>query len=67
MACDARHADNLRARLYELMRHFEDPYGDVQARNSNGNPPNHYGGPRYLPRGKRIQADEGGKRVGGKQ
>jgi arylsulfatase A-like enzyme len=47
-------ADDMRARLYALMAKFEDPYGDVQARNSIGNPPNRYGAPRYLPRGKRI-------------
>ena len=47
-------ADDMRARLYEMMARFEDPYGDVQARNSIGSPPNRYGGPRYLPRGKRM-------------
>jgi len=46
--------DDLRARLYDLMNQFEDPYGDTQNRISIGNPPNRYGGPRYLPRGKRI-------------
>jgi hypothetical protein len=43
----------MRARLYALMNKFEDPYGDVQARNSIGQPPNRYCAPRYLPRGKR--------------
>ncbi len=47
-------ADDMRARLYELMNRFEDPYGDVQARNSIGEPPGRYGAPRYLPRGKRM-------------
>jgi len=47
-------ADDMRARLYELMNRFEDPFGDVQARNSIGQAPNRYGAPRYLPRGKRI-------------
>ena len=46
-------ADDMRARLYELMNRFEDPYGDVKAGNSTGEPPNRYGAPRYLPRGKR--------------
>ena len=32
----AKYADDMRARLYEMMNRFEDPYGDVQARNSNG-------------------------------
>ncbi|MFQ6113513.1 MAG: sulfatase-like hydrolase/transferase [bacterium] len=46
--------DDLRARLYELMNKFEDPFGDVPIKNSIGQPPNRYGAPRYLPRGKRI-------------
>lgn len=46
-------ADDMRARLYELMNRFEDPFGDVQARNSAGEPPNRYGAARYLARGKR--------------
>jgi hypothetical protein len=45
--------DDLRARLYELMNQFEDPFGDVPAKDSIGQPPNRYGAPRYLPRGKR--------------
>jgi arylsulfatase A-like enzyme len=45
--------DDLRARLYEMMARFEDPYGDVKARNSNGLAPDRYGAARYLPRGKR--------------
>ncbi|RPI07817.1 MAG: DUF4976 domain-containing protein, partial [Acidobacteriales bacterium] len=47
-------ADDMRARLYALMNRFEDPFGDVQARNSTGEPPNRYGAARYLPRGKRL-------------
>lgn len=47
-------ADDMRARLYELMAKFEDPYGDVNPRNNIGNPPNRYESPRYLPRGKRA-------------
>jgi hypothetical protein len=46
--------DDMRARLYELMNRFEDPYGDVRARNSIGNAPNRYGAPRYLPRGRKL-------------
>lgn len=46
--------DDMRARLYDLMNQFEDPYGDTQNRISVGNPPNRYGAPRYLPRGKRM-------------
>jgi arylsulfatase A-like enzyme len=44
-------AGDMRARLYELMNRFEDPFGDVKARNSIGESPNRYGAPRYLPRG----------------
>jgi arylsulfatase A-like enzyme len=47
-------ADDMRARLYELMNRFEDPYGDVKARNSNGQAPDRYGAARYLSRGKRA-------------
>ena len=46
--------DDMRARLYDLMNKFEDPYGDKQNRISIGQPPNRYGAPRYLPRGKRL-------------
>jgi hypothetical protein len=37
-----------------MMAKFEDPYGDVKARNSIGNPPDRYGAARYLSRGKRM-------------
>ena len=47
-------ADDMRARMYEMMNRFEDPFGDVKARNAAGEPPNRYGAPRYLARGKRI-------------
>jgi hypothetical protein len=46
--------DDMRARLYEMMAKFEDPYGDVNARSSIGQPPARYDAPRYLPRGKRM-------------
>ncbi len=41
---------DMRRRLYRMMAKFEDPYGDVKARNSIGSAPNRYGAPRYLPR-----------------
>lgn len=51
----ARYAGDMRARLYELMGRFEDPYGPGPGpRNSDGEPPNRYEAPRYLPRGKRL-------------
>jgi arylsulfatase A-like enzyme len=46
--------DDMRARLYELMAKFEDPYGDVGPRNSLGMRPGNWDAPRYLPRGKRA-------------
>lgn len=45
--------DDMRARLYELMNQFGDPFGDVGPGLKDGAPPNRYGGPRYLPRGRR--------------
>jgi len=48
------HVDDMRARLYEMMARFEDPYGDTGPRNSLGRKPNHWDAPRYLPRGKRL-------------
>ncbi|MGH9663992.1 MAG: sulfatase-like hydrolase/transferase [Bryobacteraceae bacterium] len=48
------HAGDMRARLYEMMNGFEDPYGTVAPRTLVGEPPNRYGAERYLPRGKRI-------------
>ena len=41
--------DDMRARLYELMNEFEDPYGDMHGRGDR------YCAPRYLPRGKRLR------------
>ena len=43
-----------RERLYEMMNQFEDQFGDTQDSVSIGNPPDRYGAPRFLPRGKRI-------------
>ena len=40
--------DDMRARLYQLMNEFEDPYGDLSGRGDR------YCAPRYLPRGKRL-------------
>ncbi len=49
--------DDMRARLYELMTRHGDPYGDPSPNMSevqrDGNPPNRYCAPRYLPRGRR--------------
>ncbi len=46
--------DDMRARLYDLMNRFEDPFGDVGVRGAPGQAPNRYCAPRYLPRGKRA-------------
>ncbi len=46
--------NDLRARMYELMHRYEDPFGDVANSIDIGQPPGRYGGPRYLPRGKRM-------------
>ena len=40
----------LRAKLYELMDRFADPYGDVGLSHAGTDRPNRYGAPRYLPR-----------------
>ena len=49
-------ADDMRARTYELMDQFHDPYADSPERYSGAaqNRGDRYGAPRYLPRGKRI-------------
>jgi hypothetical protein len=44
----------MRARLYEMMACFEDPYGCPKHWTVPGNPPDRYGAARYLPRGKRL-------------
>jgi choline-sulfatase len=46
-----RQTGDMRQRLWAMMNRFEDPYGDVKARNSIGNKPDRYGAARYLPRG----------------
>jgi arylsulfatase A-like enzyme len=57
---DAAHradVDDMRARMYEMMTRFGDPFGDpsqnLSAVQRDGNPPNRYCAPRYLARGKR--------------
>ncbi len=50
----AKYADDMRARLYEMMDQFEDPYGTPKRWTLPGNRPDRYGAPRYLPRGKRL-------------
>lgn len=50
--------DDMRARLYEMMAEFGDPFAGEPSTNlsgvqRDGNPINRYGAPRYLPRGKR--------------
>jgi arylsulfatase A-like enzyme len=52
----APHTDDMRARLYEMMDRFEDPYGLPQQWTLPGNRPDRYGAPRYLPRGKRLNS-----------
>ena len=46
--------DDLRARMYELMARYEDPFGDVANSADIGQAPGRYGAPRYLGRGKRL-------------
>jgi arylsulfatase A-like enzyme len=45
---------DMRARLYEMMDSFEDPYGMPARWTLPGNGPDRYGAARYLPRGKRL-------------
>ena len=52
----AKYADDMRARLYEMMAAVEDPYGTPPEWHQSGNRPDRYGAPRYLPRGKRLNA-----------
>jgi hypothetical protein len=41
----------MRARLYEMMARFHDPYGDAPEKYSSGD---RYCASRYLPRGRRA-------------
>jgi arylsulfatase A-like enzyme len=50
----AAHTGDMRARLYELMAQFHDPYGDQPEKYSSVAKADRYCAPRYLPRGKRI-------------
>jgi arylsulfatase A-like enzyme len=45
--------DDMRARLYELMNQFDDPYGDLNGPTAPM-PGDRYCAARYLPRGKRL-------------
>jgi len=47
----ARHTDDMRARLYELMARTHDPYGDAPEPPARAD---RYCAARYLPRGKRL-------------
>ncbi len=46
--------DDMRARLYQLMDEYDDPYGDL-SRPSAPMRGDRYCAPRYLPRGKRLE------------
>jgi arylsulfatase A-like enzyme len=47
--------DDMRARLWEMMNEFEDPYGDRQNSADPGKLTRNYNASRYLPRGKRMK------------
>ncbi|MCU1329817.1 MAG: sulfatase [Bryobacterales bacterium] len=49
-----KYADDMRARIYEMMDQFEDPYGTPAKWTLPGQRPDRYGAARYLPRGKRL-------------
>lgn len=51
-----KYADDMRARLYEMMGRVEDPYGLPAEWHLPGQRPNRYCAPRYLPRGKRLNS-----------
>jgi arylsulfatase A-like enzyme len=51
-----RYADDMRARMYELMARFGDPYGDKPTVGSAFHY-DRYGAARYLPRGGRIRTE----------
>jgi arylsulfatase A-like enzyme len=46
--------DDMRARLWEMMNEYEDPYGDMQNSADPGKMTKMYNAARYLPRGKRM-------------
>ena len=45
--------DDMRARLYEMMNQFADPFGDLPQPDGTRRG-DRYCAPRYLPRGKRL-------------
>ncbi len=47
--------DDMRARLWEMMNEFEDPYGDRQNSADPGKLSKNFNAARYLPRGKRMK------------
>jgi arylsulfatase A-like enzyme len=51
--------DDMRARLYELMNQFDDPYGDLKSKTAPM-PGDRYCASRYLPRGKRLNPQRPG-------
>ncbi|MDQ6678839.1 MAG: sulfatase-like hydrolase/transferase [Acidobacteriota bacterium] len=51
----SKYTDDMRARLYEMMNQFEDPYGTPTKWTLPGQKPDRYGAPRYLPRGRRLR------------
>ena len=50
----ARWTGDMRARMYEMMARFHDPYGDAPEKYGNVTAGDRYCAPRYLPRGKRA-------------
>jgi hypothetical protein len=46
----------MRARLYEMMERFHDPYGDAPEKYSSAANSDRYCAARYLPRGRRAVA-----------
>jgi arylsulfatase A-like enzyme len=50
----AKYADDMRARLYEMMNQHRDPFGDRPEPYGNVTHGDRYCAPRYLPRGKRL-------------
>ena len=50
----AKWTDDMRARLYEMMARFHDPYGDSPEKYGSVVTGDRYCAPRYLPRGRRA-------------
>ncbi len=48
------YVDDMRARMYEMMARFHDPYGDSPPMYTAAARGDRYDAPRYLPRGKRL-------------